>query len=66
MSAERIRLENGKLYTPKPSDEVKCLVHNVITTYGKLDPYQLLAFHAGLDTDESSRCLLTEENGNER
>ena len=58
MSAEKIRLESGKTYTPKPSDEVKCLVHNFVTTYEKLGPYALLSFYAGLDSTEDSPCLL--------
>ena len=45
-------------YHPKDSDEVKCLLHNCVTTWGKLDSIQKLACEEGLDTTEDLPCLL--------
>ncbi len=55
---EPIKLEDGKLFRPKPHHTVECHVHGVKTTYGALDPIQRLALSEGLDTDEFSECLL--------
>jgi hypothetical protein len=55
----KLKLEGEKkLYTPKDTDEVKCETHGVVTTWGDLDPIQQLAFAEGIDTVETSRCLL--------
>lgn len=51
----KIKLENGKRYTPKDTDEIKCLDHGTVTTWGALNAIQQLAFSEGLDTEE--RCL---------
>jgi hypothetical protein len=53
----KIRLQSGKLYMPKPSDEVACEQHGTTTTYGQLDWIGVLALESGLDTD--SECLLS-------
>jgi hypothetical protein len=47
-----------KPYHPKDSDEVRCDTHNMVTTWGALDPIQRLAVEEGIDTIESSPCLL--------
>ena len=51
-----------KRYTPKDSDEVRCDTHGVVTTWGALDPSQQLAVAEGIDTIESSPCLLKPGN----
>ena len=48
-----ITLEGGKKYRPKDSDEVKCMDHGVVITYGELDPIQRIALHAGLDATDN-------------
>ena len=45
-----LTLEGGKKYTPKPSDEVRCEEHGVVTTWGKLDWLGTLAVGSGLDS----------------
>lgn len=47
-----------KRYEPKDTDEVRCDIHNVVTTWGALDSIQRLALEEGLDTVEGCRCLL--------
>ena len=51
-------MEDGTRYAPKDSDEVKCLEHNLVTTWGALDPIQQLACAEGLDTSSEFECLL--------
>lgn len=54
-----VRLEGQKKpYHPKDTDEVKCLVHGVVTTWGALDPIQRLALEEGLDTSEDLPCIM--------
>jgi len=53
-----IKVEGGKRYTPKDTDEVKCLEHNFTTTWGALDPIQQLAVQEGIDTLPDSECIL--------
>lgn len=53
-----IKLVNGKRYTIKDSDEVKCEVHNIATTWGALDPIQQFAVESNLDTSSDCECLL--------
>lgn len=47
-----------KKYEPKDTDEVKCEVHGIVTTWGDLDHLQRLAVEEGLDTVADSECLL--------
>jgi hypothetical protein len=47
-----------KRYEPKDSDEVKCEVHGVVTTWGALDEIQRIALESGLDTVAGLPCLL--------
>jgi hypothetical protein len=54
----KIKMENGKRHAPKDSDEVKCEVHGVVTTWGALDGIQQLAVAEGIDTVADSECLL--------
>jgi hypothetical protein len=49
-------LEGGKRYNPKPSDQVRCDEHGVVTTWGKLDWIGKLAVESGLDS--TVECLL--------
>ena len=51
-----LTLEGGKKYTPKPSDEVRCEEHGVVTTWGELDCIGKLAVESGLDS--TTECLL--------
>lgn len=54
-----LKLEGFKKpYHPKDSDEVKCLIHNLTTTWGELSSIQQLAVEEGLDTTEDLPCLL--------
>ena len=54
-----IRLEGRrKPYVPKDTDEVRCEVHGVVTTWGQLDGIQRLALEDGIDTDKDLPCLL--------
>ncbi len=48
-----------KRYEPKDSDEVRCELHNVTTTWGALNAIQRLACEEGLDTSEDLPCLLS-------
>lgn len=54
----KVRLENGKLYSPKDSDPVDCPVHDFHTTWGALDPIQQLAIAEGLDTTKNMPCIM--------
>lgn len=45
-------------YRPKDADEVKCIYHGVVTTWGALGPIQRLALEEGLDTADDLPCLL--------
>ena len=47
-----------KPYHPKDTDEVKCEVHGVVTTWGNLDSIQRMALEEGLDTKPGLPCLL--------
>jgi hypothetical protein len=62
-----VRLEGlSKLYHPKDSDEVRCEVHGIVTTWGDLDSFQRMACEEGLDTVPELRCLLApKQNGQE-
>lgn len=51
-----------KPYTPKDTDEVRCDVHGIVTTWGELSPIQRLAVEEGLDTVPELACLLAPEN----
>ena len=54
-----VKLQGVKgVYHPKDSDEVRCDVHGVVTTWGALDPFQQLALESGLDSRADMRCLL--------
>jgi hypothetical protein len=53
-----VTLEDGKKYSPKDSDEVRCDEHRVVTTWGRLNWIQKLAVESGLDSDT---CLLKED-----
>lgn len=54
-----VKLEGQKKpYHPKQDDEVKCHVHNFVTTWGALNSIQQLAVEEGLDTTEDLPCLL--------
>lgn len=53
-----VKLEGGKVYSPKDSDPVECEVHGVKTTWGGLNPIQQLAVEANLDSTPDLRCLL--------
>lgn len=54
-----IRFEGSrKPYSPKETDEVRCEVHGITTTWGALDAIQRLAVEEGLDTVEDLPCLL--------
>lgn len=58
-AAMTVRLEGiKKPYRPKDSDEVRCEVHGVVTTWGALNPIQRLAVEDGLDTADDLPCLL--------
>lgn len=52
-------------YEPKDSDEVRCEIHGVVTTWGALTPIQQLAVKEGIDTIESLPCMLLPENRRE-
>jgi hypothetical protein len=52
-----------KAYTPKDTDEVRCELHGVVTTWGALDGIQRMALEAGLDADEALPCLLAPVRG---
>ena len=49
-------------YNPKPTDEVKCHVHGVVTTWEKLTGIQQLAVENGIDTAADVPCLLLPES----
>lgn len=51
-------------YRPKDTDEVRCNLHNFITTWGALDTIQKLAVASGLDTDVDSPCICEPRNVN--
>lgn len=58
-----VKLEGSrKPYIPKDTDEVRCEVHGVVTTWGALSPIQQLAVEEGLDTVPELTCLLAPEN----
>ena len=60
-----VRLEGQrKRYTPKDTDEVRCDVHGVVTTWGALDGIQRLAVTEGIDTVPELQCLLSLERTN--
>lgn len=54
-----VKLANGKRYSPKDGDEVKCEVHGLVTTWGALDGIQQLAVESGLDVSAEFDCLLS-------
>jgi hypothetical protein len=57
-----VKLEGRKRpYHPKDSDEVRCELHGVVTTWGALDPIQQLAVEEGLDVTDDLPCLLSPE-----
>jgi hypothetical protein len=61
-----VRLQGiRKRYHPKDTDEVRCDIHGIVTTWGALNAIQRLAVEECLDTREDMRCLLAppEENG---
>lgn len=54
-----LKLEGVKgRYHPKPTDEVRCEGHGIVTTWGALDEIQKLAVEEGLDTTADLPCLL--------
>jgi hypothetical protein len=58
-----VKLEGRReSYTPKDTDEIRCEVHSVVTTWGNLDPIQRLAVEKGLDTSDGLPCLLLSHN----
>lgn len=57
-----VKFVSGEVYEPKDNDAVKCSVHGVETTWGKLKPEQRLAVAEGVDTDRSQPCLLLDEH----
>jgi hypothetical protein len=60
-----VKLEGRKRpYNPKPSDEVKCEVHGVVTTWGALNGIQQMAVESGIDTVAEMPCLLLPEISN--
>jgi hypothetical protein len=56
----KLKLENGKHYTPKASDPVVCEDHNVTVRWGDLSPIQKLAVSEGIDV-VGGRCILLPE-----
>jgi hypothetical protein len=54
-----VKLENGKRYKVRNSDEVRCETHGVVTTWGDLDGLQQQCVIDGIDTDVSLECLLS-------
>ena len=54
-----LKLMNGTPYEPKDTDEVRCDVHGVVTTWGALDAIQKLAVEECLDVSPELPCLLT-------
>lgn len=56
----KLKLENGKSYTPKDSDPIRCELHDVTVKWGDLTPIQQLAVEANLDID--GPCILLPEN----
>lgn len=52
-----------KSYSPKDCDEVRCEVHDYVTTWGALNEIQRLAIEEGLDTTSDLRCLLAKQGG---
>ena len=56
-----MKLENGRKYAPKDSDEVKCEDHAFTTTWGKLGAIQRLAIECGIDTAEDLPCILSDK-----
>lgn len=54
-----VKLEGQKKpYHPKDTDEVRCEVHGIVTTWGQLDQFQRMACEEGLDTAKELPCLL--------
>lgn len=54
-----VKLEGvKKRYTPKKTDEVKCGMHNFVTTWGELNEIQRMAIENGLDTTEDLPCIM--------
>ena len=54
-----VKLEGVKKpYHPKDSDEVRCEIHGVVTTWGQLDQFQRMACEEGFDTVADLDCLL--------
>jgi hypothetical protein len=60
----KLKLEGAsRPYTPKDTDEVKCIVHHgVTTTWGALDAIQRLAVKEGIDTVSEHRCILVDQD----
>lgn len=57
----RLKLANGKSYTPKGDDPVHCEQHNVTVRWKDLDPIQQLAVREGIDVEEGACILLSED-----
>jgi len=58
-----VKLEGQcKRYHPKDTDQVRCEIHGLVTTWGALSPIQQLAVEEGLDTQDDMTCLLAPEN----
>lgn len=58
-AAMSLKLEGGKRYTPKDTDEIRCDAHNFVTTWGELDHIQRLAVEDGLDTTDDLPCIMS-------
>lgn len=50
-----------KRYEPKDTDEVRCDIHGLVTTWGALDSIQRLAVEEGLDTMDDLPCILRQK-----
>lgn len=61
MTEQYLKCEGGSRFRPKPHHPVKCLIHGVETTWGKLDEIQKLCVREGIDTVPELRCLLLPE-----
>lgn len=54
-----VKLEGRKKrYDPKDTDEMRCEMHGIVTTWGALNAIQKLAVEEGIDTRPELPCLL--------
>lgn len=54
----KLKLENGKYFSPKKNSLVECLIHRTKIKFGDMSPISQLALEEGLDVAADSTCLL--------